>query len=323
MDTSSKLTPEISIVIPAYNEEQSLHPLMEELYPVMKNMGRSFEIIFTNDGSRDKTLDILKEFCATYKEVKVIDFGGNYGQHMAIMAAFEQARGSKIITLDADLQNPPKEIPRLVEEMDKGHDVVGTYRVGRNDPVFRKVASKCVNKATNKIAGLRIQDYGCMLRGYDRRIIDIINASQENSTFIPALAQKFATNPIEIPIAHRSREFGESKYSLFQLIRLNFDLMTSFSTVPLQLVTVTGMLISVIAFLVLIFLTFARFALGIHLTTRSFFSLAFDALEFILIGANLLAVGVIGEYVGRIYKASNHRPRYSIRKIYSNGEDNE
>lgn len=323
MKTDTIVVPEISIVIPAYNEELSLRSLMQELYPVMKNMGRSFEIIFTNDGSRDKTLEILKEFCATYKEVKVVDLCGNYGQHMAIMAAFEQAKGSKIITLDADLQNPPKEIPRLVEEMDNGHDVVGTYRIGRNDPIFRKVASKCVNKATNRIAKLNIKDYGCMLRGYDRRIIDIINASQENSTFIPALAQKFATNPIEIPIAHRGREFGDSKYSLFQLIRLNFDLMTSFSTVPLQLVTVAGMLISVIAFLTLIFLTFMRFALGIHLTTRSFFSLAFDAIEFILIGANLLAVGVIGEYVGRIYKASNRRPRYSIKKIYTNGENND
>ena len=320
---NNKNNPEISIVIPAYNEELSLHPLFDELYPVMKEMGRSFEIIFTNDGSRDKTLEILTEFCAKYEEVKVIDFGGNYGQHMAIMAAFEIAKGSKIVTLDADLQNPPKEIPRVIAEMDKGHDVVGTYRVGRNDPIYRKVASKCVNKTTNKIAGLHIQDYGCMLRGYDRRIIDIINMSQENSTFIPALAQKFATNPIEIPIAHRSREFGDSKYSLFNLIRLNFDLMTSFSTVPLQLVTVAGMLISLLAFLVLICLVFVRFALHLQLTTRSFFSLAFDTLQFILIGANLLAVGVIGEYVGRIYKASNRRPRYSIRKIYSHGDENE
>ncbi|WP_281679971.1 glycosyltransferase [Synergistes jonesii] len=313
---------EVSIVIPAYNEEESLHKLFDELWPVVENLGRSFEVIFINDGSRDATLSILRGFCEKRRGVRVIDLGANFGQHMAIMAGFDYARGEKIVTLDADLQNPPEEIPKLLKEMDEGHDVVGTYRVGRRDPILRRAASKCVNKITNRIAKLHIQDYGCMLRGYDRRIIDIINESRETTTFIPALAQKFAVNPIEIPVAHRERELGESKYGLFQLIRLNFDLMTSFSLVPLQLVTMAGMLLSALSFLFLLYMFVRRLLLGVG-TWQSFIEQAFEAAQFIVSGITLFALGIIGEYIGRIYREVSRRPRYAVRKVYEyegNGE---
>ncbi|MDY2984675.1 MAG: glycosyltransferase [Synergistes jonesii] len=306
---------EVSIVIPAYNEEESLHKLFGELWPVVENLGRSFEVIFINDGSRDATLSILRGFCEKRRGVRVIDLGANFGQHMAIMAGFDYARGEKIITLDADLQNPPEEIPKLLKEMDEGHDVVGTYRVGRRDPIFRRAASKCVNKITNRIAKLHIQDYGCMLRGYDRRIIDIINESRETTTFIPALAQKFAVNPIEIPVAHRERELGESKYGLFQLIRLNFDLMTSFSLVPLQLVTMAGMLLSTLSFLFLLYMFVRRLLLGVG-TWQSFIEQSFEAAQFIVSGITLFSLGIIGEYIGRIYREVSRRPRYAVRKVY-------
>ena len=313
---------EVSIVIPAYNEEESLHKLFDELWPVVENLGRSFEVIFINDGSRDATLSILRGFCEKRRGVRVIDLGANFGQHMAIMAGFDYARGEKIVTLDADLQNPPEEIPKLLKEMDEGHDVVGTYRVGRRDPILRRAASKCVNKITNRIAKLHIQDYGCMLRGYDRRIIDIINESRETTTFIPALAQKFAVNPIEIPVAHRERELGESKYGLFQLIWLNFDLMTSFSLVPLQLVTMAGMLLSALSFLFLLYMFVRRLLLGVG-TWQSFIEQAFEAAQFIVSGITLFALGIIGEYIGRIYREVSRRPRYAVRKVYEyegNGE---
>ncbi|WP_279010063.1 glycosyltransferase [Synergistes jonesii] len=313
---------EVSIVIPAYNEEESLHKLFDELWPVVENLGRSFEVIFINDGSRDATLSILRGFCEKRRGVRVIDLGANFGQHMAIMAGFDYARGEKIVTLDADLQNPPEEIPKLLKEMDEGHDVVGTYRVGRRDPIFRRAASKCVNKITNRIAKLHIQDYGCMLRGYDRRIIDIINESRETTTFIPALAQKFAVNPIEIPVAHRERELGESKYGLFQLIRLNFDLMTSFSLVPLQLVTMAGMLLSALSFLFLLYMFVRRLLLGVG-TWQSFIEQAFEAAQFIVSGITLFALGIIGEYIGRIYREVSRRPRYAVRKVYEYGGNGE
>ena len=311
------MNPEISIVIPAFNEEESLNALFEDLYPVMTGMGRPFEIIFINDGSKDSTLGILYDFYLSHPEVRIIDLNGNFGQHMAIMAGFEQVRGEIIITLDADLQNPPEEIPNIVAKMDEGHDLVGTYRIGRQDPMFRKVASKLVNKLTNRIARLNIKDYGCMLRGYSRRIVEIINISKESTTFIPALGQKFAANPIEIPVAHREREMGTSKYGIFQLIRLNFDLMTSFSIVPLQFVTMTGMLISALSFILVCYMLLRRLFLGPEV--EGVFTLM--AIQFMLTGITLFSLGITGEYVGRIYREVSRRPRYSVRKIFEH--DNE
>jgi len=306
------MKPEISIVIPAYNEEESLHPLFESLYPVMTKMGRPFEIIFINDGSKDSTLGILYDLYLSHPEVRVIDLNGNFGQHMAIMAGFEHVKGDIIITLDADLQNPPEEIPNIVVKMDEGHDLVGTYRKGRQDPLFRKVASKIVNRITNRIARLNIRDYGCMLRGYSKRIVEIIKISRESTTFIPALGQKFAANPIEIPVAHKEREMGTSKYGIFQLIRLNFDLMTSFSIVPLQFVTMAGMLISILSSLLVLYMLLRRLFIGPE--AEGLFTLM--AIQFMLTGITLFSLGITGEYVGRIYREVSRRPRYSVRKIF-------
>ena len=311
------MKPEISVVIPAYNEEESLRPLLKSLYPVMKGMERPFEIIFINDGSKDSTLGILYDLHLSHPEVRVIDLNGNFGQHMAIMAGFEHVRGDMVITLDADLQNPPEEIPRIVAKMEEGHDLVGTYRIGRRDPLFRKISSKLVNRLTNRIAGLSIRDYGCMLRGYRRRIVDIINISRETTTFIPALGQKFASNPIEIPVAHREREKGTSKYGLFQLIRLNFDLMTSFSIVPLQFVTMAGMLISLLSSLLVVYMLLRRLFIGPE--AEGLFTLM--AIQFMLTGITLFSLGITGEYVGRIYREVSRRPRYSIRKIFDHEKE--
>lgn len=312
---SAAEAPEISIVIPVYNEEESLEALFAELWPVVSGLGRTFEVIFVNDGSRDKSLAMLKKFCAEHEGALTIELCTNFGQHMAIMAGFEHARGKKIITLDADLQNPPSEIPKLLDAMDAGHDVVGTYRVGRRDPIFRKVASRCVNKITNRIAKLHISDYGCMLRGYDKRVVDIINESRESTTFIPALAQKFAHNPVEIPVAHRERARGESKYGLFQLVRLNFDLMTNFSLVPLQLVTMAGMFLSITAVVLLTYMFVRRLILGIE-DWQMFIEQTFEAVEFMLASLTLFSLGIIGEYIGRIYREVSRRPRYFVREVY-------
>ena len=181
---------------------------------------------------------------AEYPGVKVVEFNGNFGQHMAILAAFEMSRGEIVVTLDADLQNPPEEIPRLVAEIEKGHDVVGTIRQKRQDTAFRRLASRIVNITTNKMTGMHMHDYGCMLRAYHRNVIVNINRCQETTTFIPALAQTFCSNPVEIEVSHSERAAGESKYSLYKLIRLNFDLMTGFSVVPLQLFALFGIITS-------------------------------------------------------------------------------
>ena len=305
--------PDISIIIPVYNEEESLPKLFERLFPVLESLRRPYEAIFINDGSRDTTLPLLLQAQKRYPgTVRVIDFNGNFGQHMAIMAGFENSCGQIVITLDADLQNPPEEIPRIVECVDRGHDVVGTIRKERRDTFFRVTASRVVNRLTNKITGLSLHDYGCMLRGYRRDIIDIINESAESTTFIPALAQKFATNPVEIDVAHNEREEGESKYSLFRLIRLNFDLMTGFSLVPLQAVTMTGILISVLSVLFAAYLFVRRLMVGPE--AEGVFTLL--AINFLLMGVTISCVGIAGEYVGRIYQEVRKRPRYVIRKLY-------
>lgn len=315
------MAPEISIVIPVYNEEESLPRLLEELYPVLEELKRSYEIVFVNDGSQDKSFSLLYDFQRQYpKIVRVIDFNGNFGQHMAIMAAFSHVRGKFIITLDADLQNPPSEIPKLIAKMDEGHDVVGSCRKNRHDPFYRKAASKIVNKITNNITGLEINDYGCMLRGYSRRIVDIIANSNESTTFIPALGQKYAINPVEIAVEHREREFGVSKYSIFRLIRLNFDLMTSFSLSPLQWVTMSGMGISALSFLLVAYMLIRRFMIGSE--ADGMFTLM--AIQFFLTGIAIISLGIIGEYIGRIYKQIQRRPRFVIKKIWeedSNGKN--
>lgn len=304
--------PEVSIVIPVYDEEESLPCLFESLYSVMMSTERTFEIVFVNDGSTDGSFRILYDLHKAHPEVRIIDLNGNFGQHMAIMSGFEHVRGKKIITIDADMQNPPEAIPVILSKMDDGHDVVGTYRVGRRDPLFRKIASKIVNKVTNRIAHLSIKDYGCMMRGYDRRIIEIINASREKTTFIPALAQKFAVTPEEIPIAHTERARGVSKYGLIRLIRLNFDLMTSFSLAPLQIVTMAGMAVSFFSFLLVCYMLVRRLFIGPEV--EGVFTLM--AIQFLLSGILLMSLGITGEYIGRIYREINKRPGYVIRKIY-------
>jgi undecaprenyl-phosphate 4-deoxy-4-formamido-L-arabinose transferase len=304
--------PYISIIIPVYNEGGNLRPLFERLYPVMRGTGRTFEIIFTDDGSRDGSLEILKALAMQHPEVKVVEFNGNFGQHMAILAAFEKCSGEVVITLDADLQNPPEEIPKLVAEVEKGHDVVGTVRQKRQDTLFRKTASRIVNITTNKMTGMRMSDYGCMLRAYHRNVVDNINRCQETTTFIPALAQTFSANPSEVEVAHAERAGGESKYSLYKLVRLNFDLMTGFSVVPLQLFALFGIATALFSIAFALFLLVRRFIVGAEV--EGVFTLF--AILFFFIGITIFGIGIVGEYVGRIYQEVRRRPRYVVRRTY-------
>jgi undecaprenyl-phosphate 4-deoxy-4-formamido-L-arabinose transferase len=230
---------------------------------------------------------------------------------MAILAGFEHTRGRIVITLDADLQNPPEEIPRLVEEMRKGHDYVGTIRRQRNDSAFRRYASRAMNRLREKITKIKMTDQGCMLRAYDRNIIDTINACREVNTFIPALAYTFSSNPVEIEVGHEQRHAGESKYSLYQLIRLNFDLVTGFSIVPLQWFSAIGTILSISSAGLFLVLLIRRFVLGSEV--QGVFTLF--ALNFFLVGIMLFGIGLLGEYVGRIYQEVRDRPRYRIQAV--------
>ncbi|WP_370641709.1 glycosyltransferase [Cupriavidus sp. MP-37] len=303
---------QVSVVIPVYNEEDGLQALFDRLYPALDGLGEAYEIIFINDGSVDRSAQLLAaQFHKRPDVTRVVLFNGNFGQHMAILAGFEHTRGQIVITLDADLQNPPEEIPRLVETMRAGHDYVGTIRRQRNDTAFRRYASRAMNRLRERITKIRMTDQGCMLRAYDRSVIDTINACREVNTFIPALAYTFASNPVEIEVGHEQRHAGESKYSLYQLIRLNFDLVTGFSIVPLQWFSAIGTLLSLLSGVLFVVLLVRRFVLGSEV--QGVFTLF--AMNFFLIGILLFGVGLLGEYVGRIYQEVRDRPRYRIKAV--------
>jgi undecaprenyl-phosphate 4-deoxy-4-formamido-L-arabinose transferase len=304
--------PQLSVVIPVYNEEQGLQALFDRLYPALDKLTVSYEILFVNDGSRDRSAALLREqFQLRPDTTRVILFNGNFGQHMAIMAAFEHSRGRRIITLDADLQNPPEDIGLLLAKMDEGFDYVGSIRRQRSDSLWRHVASRAMNGLRERITHIKMTDQGCMFRAYDRPIIDAINSCREVNTFIPALAYTFARNPAEVVVGHEERVAGESKYSLYSLIRLNFDLMTSFSLVPLQMFSMLGIAISVLSAFFVVFLLLRRLLLGPE--AEGLFTLF--AIAFFLIGITLFGIGLLGEYIGRIYQLVRHRPRYVVEAI--------
>ena len=308
-------SPDLSIVIPVYNEEPGLPALFARLYPALDALQVSYEVIFVNDGSRDRSAALLREQFQRRPDVtRVVLFNANYGQHMAVIAGFERCRGERVVTLDADLQNPPEEIGRLLAAMDAGHDYVGGVRRQREDSWWRRAASRAMNRLRQRLTRITMTDQGCMMRAYSRDIVDAVAASQEVSTFIPALAYTFAAHPTEVEVGHEERAAGESKYSLYKLIRLNFDLITGFSLVPLQLFSMFGMLVSALSlasYLAVIGyrMFFAEWRGAINLLWDR------DILAFFLVGMMLFGLGLIGEYVGRIYQQVRQRPRYTVRAV--------
>ena len=305
-------TPKISIVIPIYNEQAVLPVLFDRLYSTLDSLEQSFEILFVDDGSRDRSPGLLREQYQKRPEVtRVIYLRANAGQHAAIICGFSYARGEYIITLDADLQNPPEEIPKLLIELDKGHDYVGSIRRQRQDSRWRHWASLAMNRLREHITNIHMTDQGCMFRGYHRDIVQAVLHSQETQTFIPALAYLYAGNPTEITVEHEARAAGTSKYSLFKLIHLNFDLMTSFSVVPLQFFSFTGMGIAVVSFIFVLYLALRRLIIGPEV--EGVFTLF--AIVFFLIGILLFGIGLLGEYIGRIYIHVRERPRFLVQTV--------
>jgi undecaprenyl-phosphate 4-deoxy-4-formamido-L-arabinose transferase len=312
------VNPLISVVIPVYNEEEGLPLLFERLYPTLDALGRSYEVVFVDDGSSDRSVAQLREQFQRRPDVtRVVVLARNAGQHMAILAAFEQTRGTYVITLDADLQNPPEEIARLIAAMDAGADYVGTIRISRHDRLWRKAASRLMNRIREGTTSIRITDQGCMLRGYHRSVIDALNRCHEVSTYVPALAYTFARRPVEIEVSHAQRRVGQSKYSLFRLIRLNFDLMTGFSVAPLQFFSMSGIVIALLSIGFVIYLAIRRLIVGPE--AEGLFTLF--GVAFFLIGVALIGLGVVGEYVGRIYEQVRQRPRYTVAAVLEEGGD--
>jgi len=308
---TSSPDPYISVIIPVYNEEENLRELGERLIRTLTGMGRLFEIILVDDGSTDQSWQLLSQLNQQYPQhLRALQFNRNFGQHQAIFAGFQAARGQVMVTLDADLQNPPEEIPRLVAKIEEGYDTVGGWRQDRHDSWFRKIPSAAVNSLMSRVTGIKLRDYGCMLRAYRREVVDSINQCQESSSFIPALANLFSRRVAEIPVDHAERERGKSKYSLIKLIRLNFDLMTGFSNLPIHLVGLLGISIAFLGLAFGFFLFIRRLLVGPEV--EGVFTLF--AILFVFVGLNTLGLALIGAYVGRIYREVRQRPRYVIRE---------
>jgi undecaprenyl-phosphate 4-deoxy-4-formamido-L-arabinose transferase len=309
--------PELSVVIPVYNEEANLPELLERVLHTLRGMDRPFELVLVDDGSRDGSADMLRRAAATEPEVVAVILNRNYGQHAAIMAGFERTAGSVVVTLDADLQNPPEEIPRLVAAVDEGHDVVGSVRTPRADTLFRRLASAVINRAVRAVTGVMMHDYGCMLRAYRRPVVDAMLSCPERSTFIPVLANSFARHATEVAVRHAPRERGSSKYGLWRLLTLQFDLLTSMTTLPLRILTVLGVGMAVLGFSFGVLLLVGRLVHGPDWAAEGVFTLF--AVLFVFMGAQFVAMGLLGEYVGRIYLDVRARPRYFVQEVVGLG----
>lgn len=306
--------PSLSVVIPVFNEEENLDELIRRCLLACDQTGCPFEIVLVDDGSSDSSAEKI-DIAAKKNPGSVVGvfLNRNYGQHAAVIAGLEQSKGDIVITLDADLQNPPEEIPRLIDAMDKGYDVVGTVRQQRQDTLFRRVASAIINKGVQKSTGVMMHDYGCMLRAYQRHIVEAMLKCREHSTFIPILANSFARTTTEIDVKHEARKQGQSKYDFMKLVMLQFDLLTSMTTFPLRLLSILGGLISAAGIGFGVFLLVMRIYYGSEWAAEGVFTLF--AILFIFVGAQFIAMGLLGEYIGRIYHDVRARPRYFVQRI--------
>lgn len=310
--------PQLSIVIPMYNEERNIPALAERLVAACAPLTVAWEVVCVNDGSRDRTPHLIRELQARHPQFVLVDFARNFGQHAAVTAGFAHARGEWIITLDADLQNPPEEIPNLVKQFEAGHDLINTVRQNRQDTIFRKTASKITNALVRKLSGIRLNDFGCMLRGYHRDVARRVVACREYKTFIPALASLFACRPVEIPVSHAERAQGESKYPLHKLFALQLDLITNFSVQPLRLLFIAGLLFSVVGMALGLAIIALRFVYGDAWSNQGTFTVL-GGLIF-LSGAQFFAFGLLGEYVGRIFQQVRLREPWFVASIERAGE---
>ena len=312
--SEDKYSVSVSVVVPVFNEEATLGELIRRLTAVMDGLSRSHEILLVDDGSSDATPSIIEEASKRAgSRIVGVFLNRNYGQHAAVMAGFAQSRGEVVVTLDADLQNPPEEIPKLVAKLDEGFDVVGSVRVPREDSAFRRLASYITNRAVQKATGVNMHDYGCMLRGYRRSIVKAMLQCHERSTFIPVLANSFARRTTEVEVSHAPRPAGGSKYSLWKLINLQFDLLTSMTTFPIRLLSLLGTLISITGIGFGLFLLLMRLIQGPEWAVQGVFTLF--AILFVFVGAQFIGLGLLGEYLGRVYYDVRARPRYFVQRV--------
>ncbi len=308
----------ISIVIPVYNEVESLNPLYEALKPVLDDMGQPVEVICVNDGSSDGTADALDEIAEKDSRFTIIHLRRNFGQTAAMAAGFDQARGEAVVAMDADLQNDPSDIPMLVDKLEEGYDVVSGWRKDRKDPwLTRKLPSQIANGIISYVTGVRLHDYGCSLKAYRAQVLKDVRLYGDMHRFIPALAKWAGARVTEMPVKHHPREYGKTKYGLSRTLRVLLDLATvkflmSYATHPLQIFGRWGLLLGGGGFLLALWLTIEKLFMGASLSDRP---ALFLAVLMILMGMQLITMGLIAELQARTYYESQDKPVYTVRYI--------
>ncbi|MCK4353042.1 glycosyltransferase family 2 protein [candidate division WOR-3 bacterium] len=309
---------EVSVVIPLLNEEENIQQLYTKLEAVLAKLNKPYEIIFIDDGSTDNTFDILKDIHKINKNAKIIRFRRNFGKALAFSAGFDHSKGDVIITMDGDLQNDPEDIPRLLDKLDEGYDIVKGWRVNRKDPFFsKKLPSKIFNWLTSRITGVKLHDFVCALNAYRREVVENITIYGELHRYIPVLASMWGVSIAEIEIKHHPRIHGESKYKVGRLVRGTFDLITikfllSYSTRPLQLFGIPGVISFFIGFVIGAHLAIDRLVFGMGIGHRPLLLLA---VLLIFLGAQFITMGLLGEVMARVYYEVQNKPMYAIREI--------
>ncbi len=307
----------ISVVIPAYNERENVTPLYEKLVEVLKDIGREFEIIFVDDGSTDGTFEVLKNIAEKDRRVKVIKFRRNYGQTAAIYAGFDHAKGDVIVTMDADLQNDPEDIPKLLERIEEGYDIVSGWRKERKDPLLtRRVPSRIANWVISKVTGVKLHDYGCTLKAYRSSIAKRYRLYGDMHRFLPALAKRFGAKITEIPVRHHPRLHGRSKYGIDRTLRVILDIflvkfLNEYITKPLYVFGGVGFIMFSLGFLIELYLTFIKIFRGEDIGGRPLLILG---VLLILAGIQLISTGIIAELIVRTYYESRGEKPYIIEE---------
>lgn len=309
---------QLSVIIPVFNEEENIEPLYREIREALGGLGVEYEILAIDDGSTDDSFTVLKRLHEEEPRVRVIRFRRNFGQTAAFAAGFDLARGEMIVTIDADLQNDPADIPRLLAKLEEGYDVVSGWRVERRDPFLtRRFPSMVANRLISEITGVRLHDYGCSLKAYRREVVKNIRLYGELHRFMPALASWMGVQVTEVPVNHRPRKFGQTKYGLSRTIRVLLDLLTvrfllSYSTRPIQIFGLLGFLFFGTGGLLLAYLGFVRLILQQPIADRP---LVLLAILLTMVGVQLVTMGLLGELVVRTYHESQGKPIYAVREI--------
>ncbi len=308
----------LSIVIPLYNEEENVEPLYAQLKASLDGAGREYEIIIVDDGSTDGSFEVLKRLHESDERLKAIRFRRNFGQTAAFAAGFDRSQGQVVITMDADLQNDPADIPLLLEKIEEGYDVVSGWRVHRQDPFLtRRVPSIIANWLISQVTGVHLHDYGCSLKAYRREVVKNVQLYGELHRFIPAIANWMGVSVAEVPVRHYARRFGKSKYGLSRTARVLLDLLTvrfllSYSTRPIHIFGGLGLISFAAGIGLGGYLSYVKFALGQDIGDRPLLLLA---ILLMVLGVQLISMGLLGELVVRTYYETLDKPIYAVREV--------